>query len=232
MELFEGSPAQSDPIHYKCHVELNSELSMSSRRLKSRALERPVSNPRTQLTTRTTGQLTDQVVVILATEMTLRLADKQTILRLLNQVRNQRFYHLLHKWWPRNTTSRPHFHTPSLSYILISFSCLFLILFTYPPKTNICIHFLFTLACCSCGSWGDIPYFLQLRVELFVFLGGGGGGLSPHHWEIGTLGFDTTTLLGNVGHQSLRDVAPHSRSKETSPDYRVFRNSGFELVLK
>jgi len=47
MELFEGSPAQSDPIHYKCHVELNSELSMSSRRLKSRALERPVSNPRT-----------------------------------------------------------------------------------------------------------------------------------------------------------------------------------------
>lgn len=52
LEVFEGSPAQSDPAHYKCHVELNSELSMRSRRLNVRALERPVNNPRTYLTTR------------------------------------------------------------------------------------------------------------------------------------------------------------------------------------
>jgi len=112
LELFEGRPAQSDPAHYKCHVELNSELSMRSRRLKVRALERPVNNPRTYLTTRTTGQLSDQVAVILTTYMTVHLAEKQTTLRLLNWIRNLRFYHLLHKRWPRNTTSRPHFQTP------------------------------------------------------------------------------------------------------------------------
>jgi len=67
LELFEGSPDQSDPAHYKCHVEMNSELSIRSRRLKVRALERLVNNPGTYLTTRTTGQLTDQVAVILAT---------------------------------------------------------------------------------------------------------------------------------------------------------------------
>jgi hypothetical protein len=66
-EVFDGSPAQSDPAHYKCYVELNSEFSMRSRRLKVGALERPVNNPRTYLTTRTTGQLTDQVTVTLAT---------------------------------------------------------------------------------------------------------------------------------------------------------------------
>ena len=67
LELFEGSPSQSEPAHYKYHVELNSELSVRSRRLKVRVLEKPVRNPRTYLTTRTTGHLTDQGAVILAT---------------------------------------------------------------------------------------------------------------------------------------------------------------------
>jgi hypothetical protein len=67
LELFEGSPTQSEPAHYKCHVELTSELSLRSRRLKVRALEKPVNNPRTYITTRTTEQLTDQVAVILST---------------------------------------------------------------------------------------------------------------------------------------------------------------------
>jgi hypothetical protein len=163
LELFEESPAQSDPSHYKCHMELDSELSMRSQRLKVRALERPVNNPRTYITTRTTGQLTDQVAVILATKMTLRLAEKQTTLRLLNYVRNLRCHQLLHKLWPRNTTSRTHIQTPSLSYILMSFSCLFHILVTYPPEANICTHLSFPLDCCSCASWIDIPCYLQLR---------------------------------------------------------------------
>ena len=45
MELIEGSPAQSDPAHDNCHVELNSELFMRSRRLKVKTLERPLLNP-------------------------------------------------------------------------------------------------------------------------------------------------------------------------------------------
>jgi len=73
---------------------------------------------------------------------------------------------------------RTHFQTPSLSYILMSFSCLFPILNTYSPKTNICIYFSFPLACCSCGSWFDIPYFLQLRCSFFGW-GEGRGLVSP-----------------------------------------------------
>jgi hypothetical protein len=146
------------------------ELGAVYRRLKSRALVRPINNRRTYLTTRTTSQLTDQVAVILTAVYPwhcVLLRNSQFFDWQIIHIMNLRFYHLLHKLWPWKPTGRPQFQTLSLSYILISFSYLFLILTTYLPKTNIRTHFSFHLPRCfvevgltspTSWSWGVICF--------------------------------------------------------------------------